>query len=70
MVRYFIKGVGGVIILLGLYIGVHAVTAIRGWEHRNKAALGIPDRLPYVELGVALCAILIGFYLLLRKRKS
>lgn len=70
MLNYFIKGMGGVIILLGLYIGAHAVTALRGWEHRNKAALGIPDRLPYVELGVALCAISIGFYVLLKKRKS
>jgi hypothetical protein len=69
MIKYLIKALGGIIILLGLYIGVHAVTVIGGWEHRNKVRLGIQDRLPYVELGVALCAVLIGLYVLLKKRK-
>ncbi|HKG20859.1 MAG TPA: hypothetical protein VKC34_03090 [Blastocatellia bacterium] len=64
-----IKVMGGLIILLALYIGVHAVTALSGWEHRNKAALGIPDRTPYLELAVALFGLAIGLFIFLKKPK-
>ncbi|HYP27301.1 MAG TPA: hypothetical protein VE262_11335 [Blastocatellia bacterium] len=70
MGKYVIKVMGGLIILLGLYLGGHGINALRGWEHRNKEAFGISDRAPYVELAVALFGVAVGGWILFRRPKA
>jgi hypothetical protein len=59
---------GAVILIGGVWVIYHASTTLIGWQHRNKARLGIDDYGPYLELAFGLCVSIIGVWLLLRRR--
>ena len=56
------------LILVGFFIGYHAIGTLSGWQYRNQEAFGVASLAPYVEMALALALALVGLWLLFKRQ--
>jgi hypothetical protein len=61
---------GSLCILVGFFLGYQALGILNDWQHRNKAALGLTEFAPYLELLIGVVLGIIGLWLLFKRRTS
>jgi hypothetical protein len=64
------KLLGGILILISLFIVYQAYKIFTGWQYRNKVVLGIRDITPFIEIAIAIIIAVIGIALLVKNRSN
>ena len=64
------KLVGGILILISLFIVYQAYIIFTSWQYRNKLVLGVRETTPFIELAIAIIVGMIGILLLVKKRTN
>jgi hypothetical protein len=62
--------IGIILVAGGFSIAYHSVNTLRGWQHRNKVELAIPDYAPYFELIAGIGVLMLGIWLLIRRKSG
>jgi hypothetical protein len=62
--------IGSLSILIGFFLGYHAIGILTDWQSRNKQALGVTEFMPYFELLIGVAFGIIGLWLLFKRRTS
>lgn len=57
-----------ILVAVGFSIAYHSINTLQGWQHRNKASLGIQDYSPHFMLVAGIGILILGIWLLLRRR--